>query len=434
MRGLAFFLAISTTVPVTAAEAEARYDLATFVKRASENGYQLKEQQAKVEYAQSREDMAYAKSFASGTFDSLLAPMPGVTTADPLLARTDWSTVGVFWTNKLEFVQPIYSFGALPAGRAAAAEGVKAEQSLLERDRLKLRAEVHELYFGYQLAFELGEIAQGVVEKLEKAVASVSGRATSTEAQQLRAYLLEAKIQQGEAQSKLAQIRAAMAWKIGTYPASLPRWDRATLKRREAKVPDLEECRTLAREHRPELRALLSDVAARESLVKVEEGLRLPSVFVAGRLQYGVSPVRPDQASPFLYDPYNEFTGGVAVGLRWNLGLFESTSKVAMARAETLMAQGRLEHLSRGIGVEVEKNYLDWQQALGALELREEGGEEVSRRYRDAFTAYGLGTGTAKNILEALGVYAVSEKNRLEAVFRHNTALARLEQSIGREF
>jgi outer membrane protein TolC len=413
---------------------EARYGLAEFESLAEKSGFQLKEQAAKVEYAEAREEMAWSKGYASGTIESLVAPMPGVTVDDPLLARTDWSKMGLFWTNKLEFVQPLYAFGAITSGRAAAAEGVKAEKQLLERERLKLRTEVHELYFGYQLAFELGEITRGAVEKLEQAVASMKGRTSSDEAQRLRAYLLEAKIQLGQAESKLTQIRAAMAWKLGTYPESLPRWDRASLKLREARVPDLDDCREIARRHRPELKALTADVAAKEALVRVEQGLRLPALFFAGRVQYGFSNSRPDQRSPFLYDPYNDFSGGVAVGLRWNLGLFESNSKVAMARAERLQAQARFDHLSRGVLVETEKNYLDWQQARGALELRSQGSEEVARRYRDSFAAYGLGTGSARALLENLGAYAVSEKNRLEAVFQHNLALARLEQAVGQAF
>lgn len=431
---LSFALVSGTSARAQSDEVTKRYALDDFVKLAETTGFELREQQGKVGYSEAREDMARAKGFTSGTFDSLLAPMPGVTTADPIAARTDWSTLGVFWTNKLEFVQPLYTFGAIDAGRRAAAQGTLAEKQLLERDRLKLRSEVHELYYGYQLAFELGEITQGVVEKLERAVASMKGKTTTDDAAKLRAYLMEAKIQHGEAGSKLAQIRAAMAWKIGTYPDSLPRWDRANLRMREVKVPTLESCRALALEHRPELKALAADVAAKESLVQVEEGLRLPSLFLAGRVEYAVSPVRPDQKSPFLYDPYNDFTGGVAVGMRWNLGLFESSSKVSMARAEKIMADGRYQHLSRGILVEIEKNYLDWQQAKGALDLRSVGAEEVASRYRDAFAAYGLGTGTARTVLEALGTYALSEKNRLEAVFQQNLALARLEQAIGQTF
>ncbi len=413
-----------------------RLDLAAFVKAAEEQGHQLGEARARLVYAEARADMADAKRWFSGTLDTIVAPLPGVSGGEsPLTARTDWSSWGAFWTTRLEVIQPIYTFGAIDGGRRAARAGLEAEKKLFERDRWQLRTEVHEFYFGYQLAFELAEIARDVVGKLEGALEATKGRKLSAgDRDRLEDFLAEARARLAEADKTLAQIRAGMAWKIGVYGQQTPRWDRANLRAREVKLPSLETLQAGARETRPELAALAREVEAKRGLAEVERGLSRPTLFVAGRLNYGVAPGRPDYASPYVQDPFNELSGGVGVGLRWNVGFLESSAKSRMAQAEALQAEAKSKHLGPAILAEIEKNYRDVEEAATARSIRDRAGESVRRRYQDALAGYGVGAESAKTLLETMGTYAMAEKARLEAIFQYNLRLAKLEQSLGSEF
>lgn len=408
-----------------------RRGLVDFQALALAEGPQLDEPQAKVEWAKAREGFAAAQAMPMGTVETLVAPLPGAE-GNPMNGRTNWDSWGVFSASKLEIVQPIYTFGALGAARDAAKAGRQAEERLLDRERWTLRTQIAELYYQYQLAFDLGDLATNTLADLNKALDRAQ-KTSARDADKLRAYIGEADARRLEAEKALAQIKVGMAWRTGRYGQEVPRWDRANLVARDFALQDLAVYQKLARENRPEVQALELDVTARDALVNVETGLRLPTLFAAGRVQYTHNNVRDDQTSPFAYDPTNDLSGGVALGLRWNLGLFEKNAKVGQARAEALMARGRARLYGAGLQAEVEKNYLDVKTALDTLKVRTEAAAASKRVFRDLIVAYTLGTtNDAKSLFEALGQHVLMEKSRFEAIFQQNLSIAKLEQVVGK--
>ncbi len=430
-------LALLSTL-AAAAEDSTRLGLEQFWRLAEEKGAQLDESKGKIEFAEARSRYASSQALVQGKLDLLVGPAPGAT-GDALVGRNDWGSWSVFTGVKAELVQPIYSFGALGAAREAAEAGIRAEQGLMERARWALRVEVAELYYGYQLAFELSEVASGIHEKLEQALKEGTrlreerrkGAPTETDLDKLRVYLSEVKVREAEAEKGRSLARAGMSWKIGTYGQSEPKWDKANLVFEPASLKTLSDYHAMATEKRAELKALREDVIAKEALVRVERGQLYPAIFLAGQVSGSRTPNRVDQQSPFANDPLNDLSAGIALGLRWNLDFFSRSAKLSMARAEAVQAEARERHLGRAILAEVEKNYRDLNFALDAVPLREEGSKAAKRVMQDAFVAFTLGTGSAKDLLEAIGSLGLSEKSRYEAVFAANTGRVRLSQSIG---
>lgn len=410
-----------------------RRTLPEFLELAEKSGPQLDEARAKVDYAHAREDYAASKGLPFGKLEILGAPAPGAE-GDSLSGRTLWGSWGPLMWSSGELIQPLYTFGAIGNAKRAARAGREAEEKLLERDVWALRNQISEYYFGYQLAFELGDLAESVLKDLNKAYDKVKNSSSASgkrDADKLFVFLKEAETRQLEARKVMDQARLGMAWRAGINAPETPRWDRANLVAREVQLQDIEAYRKLAHENRPELVALDRDVEARESLANVESALRYPQLFLGGRFTYSVAPQRANQTSPFAYDPSNELSGGVALGLRWNLAFFEGHAKLSQARAEAAQAKARQRFLGSGILAEVEKNYLDVKQLQAALALRADAAAAAKRVFRDLVVAYSLGTNSdAKSLLESLGQHVSAEKSRLEAVFQFNMAAARLEQSV----
>ncbi len=428
-----FFLASLLINPVVYAESDLRYTLKQFVEAAQNNGNQLGEQRSKVEYSESRLEFANSKGLPSGDLESLFAAVPGAD-GNAVAGRTRWDRIGPFSSTKIEIVQPIYTFGAISAGKEAARAGLEAEKNLLEKEKWALRSEVTELYFGYQLAFELSEIAAEVQSKLQEALKRVekSSNRKASSIDKLRMYLGEVQVRAGEAQKALDQTRMGMAWKLGVYGRSIPKWDRANLAERDINLKNLNEYQEIARRERPELKALQHEVKARTALVGVEKALMMPAFFVGGRVEYSVAPNREKQNSPFAYDPANVLSAGLGIGLKWSFG-FEKSSKLGEARAEQHQAESKSKHLSDGIMAEIEKIFLDLKQAKEALKIRSDLSRINKRMYQDSMAQLGLGTGDPKNLLENLGTFTLSEKARLEAIYNVNILAAKFEQSLGSE-
>lgn len=424
-------LALIAHAQESPAPAEApRRSLAEFQSLAEKEGGQLGESRARLEFAHAREDYAKARAWPAIEAQTLITATPGAE-GNALAGQTRWNDWGPFSFSKIEIRQPLYTFGALSSARRAARAGTEAEELLLERDRWALRTQVSEFYYGYQLAFEFSELAESTAEDLEKALKKAE-KISSRDADKLRVYAGEARVRLGEARKGMEQARIGMAWKTGRYGREVPRWDRANLVARELKFEPLDVYRRICLEKRPELKALRKGLEAKEAMIGTEHGLLFPTLFVAAQAQYAVAPTRERQMSPFAYDPMNDLSGGAAIGLKWDLGIFERQAKVAQARAEWIEAQAKLNFYEPGIAAEVEKNWLDVRQAMETLRIRNESSMAARRIFRDLIVAYTLGTSSdAKPILEALGQYALAEKERLESLYNHNVAVARLEQAIG---
>lgn len=368
----------------------------------------------------------------SGSIQSLVGPAPGAE-GDALNGRTLWHDWGALSFTQIEIMQPIYTFGALSSARKAARAGTEAESQLLKREEWALRTQIAEYYYGYQFAFEASELAEGILEDLNKALVKAEKK-SSTDADKLRIFIAEAKARMSEADKGMNQARLGMAWRTGRLGHETPRWDKANLVARDFKLQELAAYQAMATESRPELTALAKDVEARQALADVEAGLRLPSLFAAGRFVYTVAPKRPDLETPFAFDPANQLTGAGGVGIRWDLGYFEKSAKLGQARAEALQAQARATHFGAGIRAEVEKNYLDVKQASEAKDIREDGAKAAKRVFRDLLAGYLLGTHSdSKGLMEALGQHVLAEKARLESIYGFDVATVKLEQAVGRE-
>jgi outer membrane protein TolC len=419
---------------------EPRRGLKEFQDLAEKQGAELNEQRGKLEYAQAREGFALSKGLPQGTLDAVSGVLPDAH-GNALTGATDWNSWGPFFGVKAELIQPIYTFGALTAGREAARIGSQAEEHLLEKDRFALRSSIAEYYYGYQLAFELSDLVTDIRKTLEDALdrgekiqqRKGRGAPSATDLDKLRVALGEIKAREAEALKGMDLARAAMAWKIGIYGKAVPRWDHGNLLLEKFTLKSLGDYQALAQKNRPELKALHEDAAAKNALMRVEQGLLLPTLYVGGRVEYSVAPGRESQSSPFAYDPLNSTTAGVFLGLRWNLGLFEESAKLKMARAEYHEAQARLEHLGTAILTDVERAYLELKQNQVAVEAREDAGQAAKRVYQDATVAYGLKTGSAKDLLEALGNYGVAQKSYDEAIYNFNLGIVKLRQATGTE-
>jgi outer membrane protein len=413
------------------AQAE-RLGLQDFIKVALEQSPQLGEQKAQVEIAKAQQSLARAKALFGGKLESFVAPVPGAE-GDNLHSRTKWEDWGPAFSNSVEIWQPLYTFEALGAARKAAKAGVQAEEKLLERDRWKLRYEIAELYYGYQLAYELSELGQDFKSKLEQAYDRVEHE-RSARSRRILYNLNEMKAQLGEALKAKEQVRMAMLWKIGRFGDESVQWDMSNLTLRKISEDKLNTWKEDFAKTRPEWQALDFENEARRQLVRVEEGQAWPQIFVFGKATFNNAANRDNRTDgPFAYDPSNTKVAVGGLGLRWNLGFFELGAQRAKARAESLKASAKKSHLQLALLVEAERNLGDLRQKKEALDFRRESVDAAKKSWRESMVSYGLKNLTAEKLFESMGEYGQLQKKYLEALNQYNLATFKFEQSLGRE-
>lgn len=410
--------------------AQERFDFNDFVKYAHQNSGVMKIAEADIEKANSLEEEVLARRTIKGELTALGSVIPE-TTGNALSGETNKDRWGPLFDVSLKIYQPIYAFGASVTGLKGAKAGINAQRKLLEKEKWQLRYDIAELYYGYQLSFELLLLADDFESKIEKAYNTAKKKNKRTEADQINVYLQDIKSKKEEAQLRRNQIRSAMAWKIGMPEGSDPKWAHANLKISEVELKDVNYYLDLAKKFRPEWKALELENEARLYSYKAHRKLIWPVIFVGGKLDYATSPVSDDQDSPYANDPYNKFSAGIGVGAKWDLSFWEKNAKLSNLRADSLKAAAKESYFKRGILVEVEKDYYELKRLLDTEAMVKSALNSAENVVKDYNTAYQMKSTDIDTLKNSLITYGLKKKEYLEHVFDLDLAIVRLEKSVG---
>ena len=196
-------------------------------------------------------------------------------------------------------------------------------------------------------------------------------------------------------------------------------------------APNPDELLRRALEQRPETRAANEAVAARQALVDLEKGRFWPDLGLVGGVKFTETTNASSPPSPFLYNPYHDASGYIALGLQGTFDIPQKLARLRQAEADLHEAQ------ALQIGAQ-QLVRLDVQQALGDLA---EARVKVDRYTKEsqigkqlatqAGVAFDSGLGEARELLEDTLLYTRAEGARLEALYAAQLAWAALEKAAG---
>jgi outer membrane protein TolC len=365
-------------------------------------------------------------------FDASFSLKPGA-------SYRQWDRWGPYVRLDALLVQPIYTFGQAIAGRKAAEERLAVEQARLDQARNGVALEVAQYYYLHlwiksltpTLAFAgktLGE-AEATAKEMYDAG---DGKVTNVDLMKLRYAATELEKYRVQAEIGLPLSLQALRHTLGLPADSevVPAED--VLPPLPAKeLPALAELVKAAWERRPEAAQLRHGRAAAASLEEVERLAMAPVVAVAGQFSASWTPVRPDPTNPFLYDPYNDVSGGVALAMKWDFDPAKSAAKAAGARALEEQVDGLARFADTGIPLEVRKARDDVDQARRVAALSEEGAVATRKWLVFAAAAYASGTGETRDVLEGLAAFVGARKNQFDGLLAAHLAQAKLAWATG---
>ena len=195
--------------------------------------------------------------------------------------------------------------------------------------------------------------------------------------------------------------------------------------------PNENEMLRRALERRPEARAAAEQVAARRAAVDVERAKLYPDIALVGGATFNYTSSADQPHTPFAYNPYNQRSAFVALGLQTTFDIPQKLARIRQAEAELrdAMAQQRgAEHLVR----------LEVRQALGDLD---EARQRVARYTSQsnigkqlavqAGLAFDSGLGEARELLEDVLLWARADGEKFKAFFDAQIAWASLQKATG---
>ncbi len=369
---------------------------------------------------------------------ALAAPIPQIT-GNALNSDVNWSKWGPLLRGEIDVQLPLYTFGRIPYGREAAINGIKVEQAKVNEVRQQVIYRTKEIFYGHLFAHSM---YQNVVifaeEELNKALEYAeeeydlgSGKVSKGDIGRLRVAQAELLKKKAEAEKYLNITKSALATFIGKDPKQF----QIKLKEIEPakfQIKPFDNYMKIALRNNPQWNQLKYGIKARANLYKFEKSHQYPILFLAGRLVGSYAPHISNQSSVFANDSYNEFYGGIALGIKWDFD-FGQSGKIKIAKSEYNKLIEKRKFAQKGIYLLIKQTYLELVEAQKNIETNYKAYRAALSWLGFAFLAFESGTGEAKDALEGLAATASTYGNYYESIFKFNMTTAKMSQFLNEE-
>jgi outer membrane protein TolC len=387
-----------------------------------------------------------------GDILSLLAPSPVIrctpvigappgaciTTSAPEANLRTISFSQVFTRTELKLIQPLYDFGKISAGVAAAEAGVGVSKQREAGARADLELNIRKAYYGLKFAREvLDMLDQGSSyvdegqQKLDKDLAAGTGNVTVTDKLRMRtvraeldARILEARRLQGIARESLRTL-------LGPEAPSDVDVDDDPFEAPEVKEREVSYYEDLARMSRPEVRMLEYAVKAKNALADLERRREYPDLVLIATAAFARAQGVDDPQNAFMSHYFNSTSAGVAAALRMQLDLGPKIARARKTRHEAEEIEFRRTEALGGILLEVRKSYAETTEALARVAAMEKG-EKAGKAWISAVAQnFAVGLAEARDLSDALIAFFGMRTRYLQAVFDLNIARSALSRATG---
>jgi outer membrane protein TolC len=198
-----------------------------------------------------------------------------------------------------------------------------------------------------------------------------------------------------------------------------------------APVATLEAELSQAEDRRPDLKALQQAIRAREAEAHAAYAAMLPQIFVIGEAAFSRAPNRDIQTNPWVNDPFNQFSAGIALGIKEDLSIPTLNAKASKAEAEEKVLEAQRAGLLRLIHTQVEAALVEL--AAGETRLGAARGALAAGRswFRSAAQNFDLGITDARGLTEAYRGYVESQLAQAQSAYDVLVARAALDQATG---
>jgi Outer membrane efflux protein len=347
----------------------------------------------------------------------------------------DW---GPYAHADARIIKPLATFGRYTAGVTAARERVAVEEEHAREIADTVRSEVRRLYALRLYALSMRpnlqngkEIVAKAITKAEEMYAADTGEVTLPDLMRLKYGAGEIDRYLRMADDGIALATLAIKQAIGLSLAEPIEFADERLVAPEDTVPSLETLIESARENRPEVAQIAHGKRATAAWETAERRANLPVLFLAAAGQADWTPMRPSGYSAAYYNLYNDWFGGVAVGLKFDIDLAAARTKASEARAKGRWVEANEALAETGIPLQVTKARQDLVQNRDLARIADEEVRSTRKWMAFSAAAYTSGTGEAKDVLEGVGAYLLAKKAYYDHLLGAFQAKADLELAIG---
>lgn len=404
---------------------------------------ELGEVQADIDHTSSRLDEAKSYRYPQIEVITMFGPAPQARKEDvsPVIVTDKafkFSELTWFSSVDATIIQPLYTFGKISGNMEAATHGIEVDRSRKDQKANEIILKVREYYYGLMLARELKEVVLEVQETLQKARSKAHKMLESgaSGVEEVDIYKLDAF--SGEAGKYLEEAKkgeqlalAALKTRLALPISAQLEIKSERLEMDDAVIPDIEVYLAKARSRRPEFRQIAEGLKARSSLVEAAQANYYPDIFLGGLFSWAYADDRDRIRNPYINDQFRHLNGGVAIGAKWKLDFGITGARVAGERAEYNRLLSTKEFADANIPLQIRKYYLDLKEAGNTAIAAKSAYSNAKKWAVTAVANFDFGLGPAKEILEALQVYARMRAAYFQSIYNYQIAIANLDYASG---
>lgn len=394
---------------------------------------------ARVNQAKAQLSQARTAPFGDFTTQAGIAMAPTLRGTQTYSRDTDVSlsdNMGVAWQVNLSGTVPLWTFGKITSVTQAAGAQVLVKEHEIHKVRNELKQSVRHAYYGVLFARDTMSILHDATSRIDKHMVKLEQQVEEEDGDEVSLYKM--KMYRAELDARESEVRrqeAIAAASLRLLVGMSGDWDVVDEPMPEPahQLAPLSHYLSAARIHRPEVNMARAGVLAREAQLRLERARYYPDLGLGLDAGWAQAPEVTDQLNPFVRDPGNYLRYGAALGLRWKLDFLPQSARndEAAAKLEEMRATERF--ALGGVGLEVERAYLEAQDARRRLRAFSEASEWARRWLITVQQGIDVGIYDTDEVIQPAKEYALKRFSELSATFDYNLALSRLALASGWE-
>lgn len=372
------------------------------------------------------------------TASSILAALPGEDTK--LNERTDFTNWGPYLRSDASLSVPIYTFGRVDALKTMARSGLAigdAKRSIAEET---MRSQLDQAVLGLLYAREL----QGLLEEGEKELKRAQVQLLEEEEEddesydptdKLRLRLVELELKDRALEAENLEIQAMTGLRLlGQFPRDYnPTLSFSFSEFIRLKVPQSNECLSIAKRERPELKQILAFQDVKTAEVMLAKANYLPQLLIGGFARYSYAQVNDEIRDIDSADTLNYLEGGAGLVLSFDFDWASLNRKSEEAEASLLKVSGQTKALLLSVEMEVESAHLNYTSAKERLKNAKRA-EKASRGIMAAkLNLYEAGLGSFEPVASSVKTYFERRYQTIRSRFTLAESTLKVLRTIGRQ-
>jgi len=412
-------------------------DLPAILIRVKEHSHILKSQVHKFRAAKESEKIKRAYYTPEIDILSFAAPMFRVdgtqngTTYSRNINR-DLSHWGAYFNFEAKLRMPLLTFGRLSGLSRSLRRVTRAEEQQVHKKLQDVYLLAHQAYYGYLLGVKVREMAEFVREALGQALGELKrkGRENTRDYTILEIKRLEILTKETETKSRINEALNSLAVFTGEPLESLA--IKGELVFAKVLLPPFKKLEAALLAQNADLETLRNLIEAKKSEINFQKAQGYPILFLGADFNFSKTPVREDIDNPFLHDPYNQVTGGAAVGFSLPIDFAKRSASSGKAREEYLSLLETFQEARRLLRLKLRNLVTRWT----SLEVQERSLGQAVKLLNDevlrSLSLYIAGKLSAKEVGEIVSDFSRMKLEYYQLTYDYFLLDAELQNLTGR--